>query len=244
MWFESSPITHSGVKIRDRHREASRLSTALSFGANLTLGFYLLANPQFLTVQMTVIEPEPISIEVIEMIPPAPEPVVVPEPEPVVEPEPIIEPGPIVEPKPVVEPAPTPKPAPVPKPKPEPKPAPKPKPKALPPKAESKPAPAPAKAAAPAKAKASNFVGDFVATVERSKFYPKAARQAGITGTVKVRVSFDGSGQITGYSLVSGSYHPSLGEAALSTMAKVKGRWKPKGGGPSSLVVPIGFRLK
>jgi TonB family protein len=88
------------------------------------------------------------------------------------------------------------------------------------------------------------FISDFLKLVEKSKYYPGQARRDGITGIVKVRVSFSSAGDITGMSLLPGSYDPVLGEAAMTTIDRARSRWKAKAGGPGSLVVPIAFRIK
>jgi protein TonB len=155
-------------------------------------------------------------------------------------------------------PIPEPDPAPEPEREPDPVPAkrpPPPKPKAKP-KAKTAPRPEPPKAteaaasaALPAPAQAGpgqsdRFVADFLKVVEKSKFFPHEARRHNVTGTVKVRVSFNGAGEITSISLMPGEYDPILGQAALKTMDKAKARWKAKAGAPDSLVVPIAFKLR
>jgi TonB family protein len=86
-------------------------------------------------------------------------------------------------------------------------------------------------------------VSEFLRLVERSKYFPHEARRDNITGTVRVRVSFGSGGQITAVNL-TGDYPAVLGQAALTTMDRVRSRWPGKAGGPDSLVVPIAFRLK
>lgn len=239
----------SAIPAPDRYAEATRYSHLACLITTAVAVMFFVVNPNLFISDSPVADPELISVEYMEFSPPAPDPLMLPEdqidpyvePDPTFEPDPIIEPDefdPLVEPDPFFEPEPEPSPNPVLKKE-------IPKPKKAPPKAkpEAKAAPAAAQASAPARQSAPNFVSDFVKVVQRCKFYPKSARQAGITGTVKVRVSFDGQGGITNYSLVPGDYHASLGEGAMATMAKVKSRWQPKGGGPSSLIVPIAFRI-
>jgi TonB family protein len=88
------------------------------------------------------------------------------------------------------------------------------------------------------------FVADFLRAVERSKFYPAKARREGLTGTVKVRVTFDRQGRVGPVTLIDGDYPPELGQAALETMSRAARRWSPRDGAPEVMVVPIGFRLK
>lgn len=221
---------------RDRELDSSRLSWLINLAAYLVLGGYLWAGAGVLMTEINTIDaPQPLAIELVDI------PVITPAPEDTSEPRFLEEPREELPPE--REPEAEPQAAPAPKPKPKPKPKAK---KPGPPEQEvskATPAPTPAKAVA-AKKNSDNFITEFTRAVERNKFYPKAARQAGLTGTVKIRVTFNRQGLITGASLMPGNYPPALGEAAMTTINKVKGRWSPKEGGPSALVVPIGFRLK
>ena len=87
------------------------------------------------------------------------------------------------------------------------------------------------------------FINNFLTLVEKNKYYPKNARRAGLTGTVKVKITFDANGKITSAKLAPGNYHQTLGEAALATIEKAKRHWNPAGGGPQSLTIPINFKL-
>ncbi|UQZ88036.1 hypothetical protein C4J81_01905 [Deltaproteobacteria bacterium Smac51] len=220
---------------RDRRRDASRWGAALSFAFYLGLGLYLCCNPKIFAAHVGPTEPEPILIEMVSFAEPESKAAPIPEELPEPEPPPATEPAP--EPDPIPVPAPQPKP----KPKKETRPKPTQAPERKEAPAKSAPAPAPA---APSREAQDKFASDFVKAVEKNKFYPKEARKAGLTGTVKVKVTFDGQGFIRSASLLPGSYPAELGEAAMATIEKVKKRWAPKNGGPSSLTVPIGFRLR
>lgn len=226
-------------KHRNLEKDASILSTLICVLFYLAVFVYIIFSPCFMSAPLASNENLPIAIELLEMVNLAPVPEEIPEPEA----EPPIEP----EPEPEVEPLPEPEIIPEPKPKPKPKPkAQKPKQQETPNQNKNKPtqtASAAPQAASSPKGKA-NFISAFTKEVQRCKFYPKSARQAKITGTVKVRVTFDGQGRISGASLLSGNYHPSLAEGALTTINKVKSRWGPKEGGPVSLVVPINYEIR
>jgi|GEM_PF-6590188 len=234
---EAENIIKSG---RDRELDSSRLSWLINLAVYLALGGFFLVRADFLMTEIaTTPEPEPLAIELMDIPVMAPVPEIIPEPEVTPEPQTIAEPLEELQREP--EPAPEPEPIPAPKPKPKPKTK---KPEAPVREAQkTTPAPAPAKAMAAPK-KTNNFISKFTRAVEKSKFYPKAARQAGLTGTVKVRVTFNSQGLITGAYLIPGNYPPALGEAAMTTINKVKSRWAPREGGPAALVVPISFRLK
>jgi protein TonB len=166
--------------------------------------------------------------------------------------EPLPEIAPMADLDPVPEPERIPDPVPVKKP-----PPPKPKARAKVQSAPMIPSPVAAEAAAPAVAtravtttpkanpnESKKFISDFLRLVEKSKFYPNQARRDNVTGTVKVRVGFTAQGEINSIALVPGDYDQVLGQAALSTMEKVKSRWRAKSGAPNSLVVPIAFKLR
>jgi protein TonB len=102
----------------------------------------------------------------------------------------------------------------------------------------------PVEAAAPDPALIDRFIADFLRVVEKNKFYPPKAKRVGLTGTVKVRVTFDRQGRVGQITLVAGDYDPELGQGALETIRRAAGRWRPRQGGPEVLVVPIGFKLR
>lgn len=104
-------------------------------------------------------------------------------------------------------------------------------------------APAAAAVAAPQPSAVNSFIAQFRITVEKNKYYPKSARRAGITGIVKIRVTFNTQGYIAGAHLVPGDYPAELGQGALTTIERVKDKWKPHGPGPSSLVIPLIYHL-
>lgn len=196
-----------------------------------------------------VSEPK-ITVLKIMPTPPAPKPI------------PIEEYSPIpIEPMAPLE-APKPKPAPVeqPKPKPAPQvvdnPAPSPPQETYAPvQAQAAPnvGPEPVKAAGPPQVEAGmspsdydRFLSDFLAQIRQELVYPKAAQRANIEGSVKVSIDFNSQGQVTGYRLLSGSYHKMLGEAAEKTIVQVQKSWKPPiiPGKAQTIVVPVVFELK
>ena len=152
---------------------------------------------------------------------------------------------------------------PPPKPAPAPKPAPKPSPAPVytpdPPKpAERIDASTPANPAPPAPpapvvqqertpdaSEQEAFVARLMAEVERNKYYPLAAKRAGISGVVQLRVRIDTSGNIRHVELVT-SPNATLGDAALATLEKVKGGWSGDGWrGPAFTVqIPMRFEVR
>lgn len=241
--FHCWPLKIMSMKRKHRNleKDASILSTLICVLFYLAAFAYIIIGPGFMQTPLASNENLPISIELLEISNLAPVPEEIPEPE--------AEPQAETEPKLETEVEPLPEPEAIP----EPKPKPKPKPKAQKPKRQETPkqnkditaqtAPAAPKAASSPKGKAS-FISAFTKEVQRCKYYPKSARQAQITGTVKVRVTFDAQGRISGASLVANNYHPSLAEGAMTTINKVKSRWGPKEGGPASLVVPINYEIR
>jgi outer membrane biosynthesis protein TonB len=154
--------------------------------------------------------------------------------------------------QPEQKPKPEPKPTPTPEstPEPAPKPLPKPMPEAAEPLADSEvppevlsetpsetqsetiAAPSPQPNAQPGEAHgeereaalAERLVAALRRRVEAAKSYPFAARKAGITGVVLVRVDIDPSGRVAGYSLAQGQdAHPRLLGGAGETMERVLG---------------------
>ncbi|MDR0620389.1 MAG: energy transducer TonB [Deltaproteobacteria bacterium] len=235
----------------DRYLQASKIGNLAGFALALVLAGWLFTHPSVFGPQAAQQAPEspPIMMELWEE-PPEPVPVAVPAPpvfEEVTEPEPIPEPVPIPDPDPPPEPERAPDPVQAKKPPP-PKQKAKPKAQAAPrpetPKVTEAAVPAATPGPKPAPNESKRFVSDFLRLVEKSKFYPNEAKRDNITGTVKVKVSFNGVGDITGISLVTGGHDPILGQAALKTMEKVKARWRGKAGAPDSLVVPIAFKLR
>ncbi len=90
------------------------------------------------------------------------------------------------------------------------------------------------------------FVKAFLQSVQKRLYYPRNAQRAGIYGTVKVSIRFSAEGSIISYQLVSGDYHTTLGEAAITTIDNVKAVWKPPlaPGNAQTIIVPIVFSLK
>lgn len=224
---------------RDRYLQASRIGNYSGLALAMALAAWLVAHPGIAWPPPAGV-PERTAITVSMWEAPEEAPVDFGEitaPEPIPEPAPMPDFVPPPEPERVAEPVPAKKPPP---------PRPKVRPRAQP--APGPASPQAAEAAVPAapvaQADRDKFVAGFLRLVERSKFYPGQARRDNLTGTVRVRVSFSPLGEITGVSLAPGDYDPVLGQAALATMEKVRGRWKARPGAPGSLVVPIAFRLR
>ncbi|MDR1486963.1 MAG: TonB family protein [Deltaproteobacteria bacterium] len=236
----------------DRYQQASRFGSLTSLGLFVALGLWLALNPlNFQGAANPNLNPAYIALELFE----APEPEIVEPAIPVAPPEDMV--PELTEPEPMVA---------VPEAEPD-------EPEVMPFTSEIVPPPPPEKpkevkrtpiAATPqAAAEPQNtqvatseptatvsasqqeaFISAFVKTVEKNKFYPNEARNKGLTGQVKIRVTFDGQGLISSIELVDGDYPVVLGQAALKTMQTVKKRWQAKLGAPNSLVVPISFKLR
>jgi protein TonB len=75
--------------------------------------------------------------------------------------------------------------------------------------------------------------------------YPKRAQKLGQQGTTKIQVRIDGSGRLLTATIASASGHSTLDHAALSGIRAVaQVAPPPSGAGPTSLTVPITFRLR
>ncbi|MDR3135368.1 MAG: energy transducer TonB [Deltaproteobacteria bacterium] len=235
-------------QLSDRYLQASKVGNLIGFVVALAAFGWVIAHPPIfglpepqavdenipVTMELWEAPPEDLPVfEEISELGPIPEPVPIPDPEPEPEPEPAPEPERAPEPLPAKKPPP---------PKPIAKPKAKPAPRPLAPEVTEAAAPAAVPKATEGDSR--KFVSAFLRLVENSKFYPNEAKRQNITGTVKVRVSFNSAGEITGTSLVPGEYHAVLGQAALATVSKAKGRWKPRAGAPDALVVPIAFKIR
>jgi protein TonB len=239
---------------KDRYQQASRFGSLMSLGLFVALGLWLTLNPlNFQGAANPNLNPTFIALELFE--PPEPEifepTIPVPPPEDIVpelpEPEPIIaEPEPEPD-EPELIPF-TPKIVPPPPPE---------KPKevkrtpvvvTVPQVAATEPQNTEAVTSEPTVTVSASqqeaFISAFLKTVEKNKYYPNEARNKGLTGQVKVRVTFDGQGLISSIELVDGDYPVVLGQGALKTMQTVKKRWPAKLGAPNALVVPISFKLR
>lgn len=90
--------------------------------------------------------------------------------------------------------------------------------------------------------------GALAEAVSRKKFYPKAARRNGRTGTVFVRVSISGDGEISGFSVEKSSAHKSLVSGAEETLRRVAEDFSAPSGThaalPAVFVVPVIYELK
>lgn len=84
--------------------------------------------------------------------------------------------------------------------------------------------------------------------ISRKRFYPKAARRNGRTGTVFLRVEIGLTGEITHYSLEKSSAHATLVSGALETMRCVaKDFFAPENSRaalPGAFVVPVVYELQ
>jgi protein TonB len=62
------------------------------------------------------------------------------------------------------------------------------------------------------------------AMVEREKYYPAAARNAGYTGWFRVRIHLAPDGTVTSYQVEARHGHPLLGRAVETTLGKIQGQ--------------------
>jgi len=62
------------------------------------------------------------------------------------------------------------------------------------------------------------------AMVEREKYYPVAARNAGYTGWCRVRIFLAAGGTVTAFKIEERRGHPLLGRAVETTLGKIQGR--------------------
>jgi protein TonB len=62
------------------------------------------------------------------------------------------------------------------------------------------------------------------AMVEREKYYPAAARNAGYTGWCRVRIHLAPDGTVSGYEVEERHGHPLLGRAVETTLGKIQGQ--------------------
>ena len=173
----------------------------------------------------TEAEPSVMTVQLVEVLPAPPEPVVLPAPvpEPVIEePEPVItrQPEPEIVPPPRVKPQARPKPA-----------TPKVRPAAV----------ATPKAAAPALVEARPS-----ARGNRPPHYPETARRNGWTGLCMVRVSVTAQGRAASVSLARSSGHGILDQAALTAVRQWKFSPRIVRGNPvaCAVEVPVNFSLR
>jgi len=89
--------------------------------------------------------------------------------------------------------------------------------------------------------------GTLTDAVRRKKFYPKAARRTGRTGTVFVRVEISKNGKISAFSVKHGKSHESLEKGAQETFRRVAESFSaPKDfldELPAIFVVPVVYEL-
>jgi len=69
-----------------------------------------------------------------------------------------------------------------------------------------------------------NAVAKVRAMVEREKYYPAAARNAGYTGWCRVRIHLAPDGTVSSYEVETRHGHPLLGRAVETTLGKIQGR--------------------
>lgn len=214
-----------------------------------------ISEPSRIAVKLTDFypEPEPVQEEVVPEEEPPPPPPPVPEPPP--DPEPLPEKIDETALREIVEPLPeTPPPPPEP-PKEEPPPEPEPEP--LPP--EPVPAPQPPPPPPPVQDNSAQLevakrtaeqtlYGALADAVRREKFYPRAARRNGRTGTVSLRVEIAADGTIADFELMPGSAHSSLKNGAMKTLRKVADDFVAPASTaaalPATFIVPVVYELK
>lgn len=91
-----------------------------------------------------------------------------------------------------------------------------------------------------------DWAGRIRARVERTRAYPRAARAAGITGTVTLRLELDGQGRLLAVSVARGSGHAVLDQAALQAVQRAGRLPKaPDGltGARHVFALPLAFRM-
>lgn len=181
--------------------------------------------------------PQPLTIEIVQAVPPAPVPQHQPEvstrpPDVVKKPPPVRQnplPKKALKPKPVKKPKvrplePTLKPTPDIHPV---DPAPPVQAKQVPrPKPSTKPAPSPAATQAAMQAEKQNYRSALRAAILAQQKYPRQAQRRRMEGTVNVGFTLDKTGQISNIHLIQGSGHRLLDKAATEAVKKV-GQFKP-----------------
>ena len=83
-----------------------------------------------------------------------------------------------------------------------------------------------------------------MAHLERRKRYPSAARSRGEQGTVHVRFSIDGGGNVLSVTLARSSGFPDLDNEVLSLVRRVSPVPPPPPGSATSITVPIRFSVR
>ena len=83
-----------------------------------------------------------------------------------------------------------------------------------------------------------------MAHLERRKRYPPAARSRGEQGTVHVRFSIDGGGNVLSVALARSSGFPDLDNEVLSLVRRVSPVPPPPPGSATSITVPIRFSVR
>jgi protein TonB len=77
--------------------------------------------------------------------------------------------------------------------------------------------------------------------IERRKRYPRGTRAS---GTVRLRLTLNGAGQLTGIGLAASSGHTALDQAAMAAVRAARYPAAPEalGPGPHAFTVPLSFR--
>ncbi len=83
-----------------------------------------------------------------------------------------------------------------------------------------------------------------MAHLERRKRYPSAARSRGEQGTVYVRFSIDGGGNVLSVTLARSSGFPELDNEVLSLVRRVSPVPPPPPGAPTSITAPVRFSVR
>lgn len=123
-------------------------------------------------------------------------------------------------------------------------------PEATPPKKtqSAPPEPVPAEDSAAQVAAEQSLYGALAEAVSRRKFYPRAARRNGRTGTVFMRVTIGVCGKIKAYELEKSSAHKSLIAGAKETLRRVSENFCAPAGTqavlPAEFILPIIYELR
>jgi len=80
--------------------------------------------------------------------------------------------------------------------------------------------------------------------LERRGAYPGTARRLGLEGRVEMIVSIDGSGTVSGTSILTSSGYPQLDDAARASAGRLRGLPAPPGSRPVEIMVPVRFSMR
>lgn len=89
------------------------------------------------------------------------------------------------------------------------------------------------------------LISTLLALIEKEKYYPFAARRAGLTGKVVLMISVNSDGRISGYRIAGGNGHATLKKAALTTMGRVAKNRIPVSSLPNGATIrlPINYSI-